>query len=375
MRWTIHVSFLNGDSVAVSIDPDARVEDLRLEAQRKIKKQVAGLMRFEFSIFQSHKSAHPNSMGFWFQMFRPGLSNFLLYCVLFCCLVPEGLVFAGAKLQVSSNLQLAGLKDGADVTGVLDVNDITVKAHKFGWGFGAIINGSLKIWGYEPYFELSQEQRKKTETDVLELFFTETAVAALMADGGVVTCGDQNGGGDSQLVKDQLVDIASISGTSQAFAALKTDGTILCWGNPDSGGDCTSVQTSLHGIRQVFPCQNAFAAVTETGRVITWGQQDEGGDSTEVQSQLIGVKHIVSSAHAFAAILRDGSVVSWGSHDAGGNSISVREKLTKVKAVYASKYAFAAVTEDGGVVTWGPSEHGGLDVDTEGKNEKSKLVL
>ena len=43
MRLTVHVSLLNGDSVAISIDPDGSVEDLRLEAQRKIKKQVAGL--------------------------------------------------------------------------------------------------------------------------------------------------------------------------------------------------------------------------------------------------------------------------------------------------------------------------------------------
>ena len=44
MRWTVHVSLLNGDSVAISIDQDASVEDLRLEAQRKIKKQVTGLL-------------------------------------------------------------------------------------------------------------------------------------------------------------------------------------------------------------------------------------------------------------------------------------------------------------------------------------------
>ena len=44
MRWTVHVSFLNGDRLAISIDPDASVEDLRLEAQRKIKNQVAGLL-------------------------------------------------------------------------------------------------------------------------------------------------------------------------------------------------------------------------------------------------------------------------------------------------------------------------------------------
>ena len=45
MRWTIHACLLNGDSIAVSIDQDASGEDLRLEVQRKIKKQVAGLIK------------------------------------------------------------------------------------------------------------------------------------------------------------------------------------------------------------------------------------------------------------------------------------------------------------------------------------------
>ncbi|CAL1135104.1 unnamed protein product [Cladocopium goreaui] len=280
-----------------------------------------------------------------------------------------GLVSAGSKLQVSSSLRSAGLKDGAEVSAVLGGDDVTVKAHKFGWGFGAIINTSLAIWGHELYFKLSPEQRKRTEQDVLELFFTETAVAAIKADGEVVTCGDDGAGGDSHLVQSQLVDVISISGTSGAFAAVRADGSVVCWGNPDAGGDCKNVQDQLQKIRQVFSCQNAFAAVTDTGRVVTWGQPDEGGDSSAVQSQLVGVKHIVGSVHAFAAILRDGSVVSWGADYAGADSSLVKEKLTKVKAVYASKFAFAALKEDGTVVTWGPPEHGG-----DSSNVQSQLV-
>ena len=43
----------------------------------------------------------------------------------------------GSKLQVSSSLRSAGLKDGAEVSAVLGGDDVTVKAHKFGWGFGS----------------------------------------------------------------------------------------------------------------------------------------------------------------------------------------------------------------------------------------------
>eukprot|EP00490_Sorites_sp_Unknown_P011522 CAMPEP_0114686172 /NCGR_PEP_ID=MMETSP0191-20121206/61231_1 /TAXON_ID=126664 /ORGANISM="Sorites sp." /LENGTH=71 /DNA_ID=CAMNT_0001971427 /DNA_START=1 /DNA_END=213 /DNA_ORIENTATION=- len=71
---------------------------------------------------------------------------------------------------------------------------------------------------------MTNEQKKMTEQDVLELFFTETAVAAMKVNGEIVTCGDANAGGDSHLVQDQLVDVASIVGNSRAFAALKLDG-------------------------------------------------------------------------------------------------------------------------------------------------------
>ena len=271
-----------------------------------------------------------------------------------------GLVHAGSKLQLSSSLHVAGLRDGDEVSCVLGGDDVKVGAHKFGFGFGAIINGSLKIWGCEPYFQMSATQRKRLENDVLEVFFTETAVAAIKANGEVVTCGDRTGGGDSEKVQDQLVDVTSITGTMSAFSALRADGKVVCWGDPDDGGDSSHVQGQLCGIRHVFPCQHAFAAVTEAGRVVTWGRPDEGGDSSQVQDELFGVRNIVASVHAFAALRRDGQVVTWGSCEAGGDSSSVREKLRKVRTVYASKFAFAAVKEEGTVVTWGPAEHGGL---------------
>ena len=76
------------------------------------------------------------------------------------------------------------------------------------------------------------KQRKRLENDVLEVFFTETAVAAIKANGEVVTCGDRTGGGDSEKVQDQLVDVTSITGTMSAFSALRADGKVVCWGDP-----------------------------------------------------------------------------------------------------------------------------------------------
>ena len=82
-----------------------------------------------------------------------------------CVDLPEplspGLVHAGSKLQLSSSLHVAGLRDGDEISCVLGGDDVKVGAHKFGSGFGAIINGSLIIWGCEPYFQMSCEATKE----------------------------------------------------------------------------------------------------------------------------------------------------------------------------------------------------------------------
>ena len=67
---------------------------------------------------------------------------------------------------------------------------------------------------------------------------TESAFAAIKADGTVITWGHPFYGGDSDAVRDQLVDVQHIQATDFAFAAIKDDGTVITWGDPGCGLQC-----------------------------------------------------------------------------------------------------------------------------------------
>ncbi len=201
------------------------------------------------------------------------------------------------------------------------------------------------------------------------------AVAALKADGSVVTWGTQGSGGDpgvysvSQFtgttliadVSDQLQDgVQALYSTNSAFAALKADGSVVTWGNQSLGGDSSAVAAALEsGVTEIFSTQTAFAALKEDGSVVTWGNQGQGGNSAGVAEALSGgVVTIHSTQSAFAAIKADGSVVTWGAW--GGNSSAVADDLAGgVVTIASTERAFAALKADGSVVTWGIADYGG----------------
>ena len=201
------------------------------------------------------------------------------------------------------------------------------------------------------------------------------AVAALKADGSVVTWGTQGSGGDpgvysvSQFtgttliadVSDQLQDgVQALYSTNSAFAALKADGSVVTWGNQSLGGDSSAVAAALEsGVTEIFSTQTAFAALKEDGSVVTWGNQGQGGNSAGVAEALSGgVVTIHSTQNAFAAIKADGSVVTWGAW--GGNSSAVADDLAGgVVTIASTERAFAALKADGSVVTWGIADYGG----------------
>ena len=57
-----------------------------------------------------------------------------------------------------------------------------------------------------------------------------------------MTWGAAECGGDSSGVQDQLRNVEQIWGTDSAFAAILADGTVVTWGNPECGGDSSEVQ-------------------------------------------------------------------------------------------------------------------------------------
>ena len=127
------------------------------------------------------------------------------------------------------------------------------------------------------------------------------------------TWGDvHHGPGDSGAVQHQLKNVQQIQATNSAFAAILGDGSVVTWGDVRRGGDSRTVQHQLKNVQQIQACGFAFAAILGDGFVVTWGGGVLfGGNFLAVQDQLKNVQQIQATTSAFAAILGDGSVVTW----------------------------------------------------------------
>jgi hypothetical protein len=65
------------------------------------------------------------------------------------------------------------------------------------------------------------------------------------------------------------------------------DGTVVTWGNQLLGGCSSRVQDELRNVQQICGTFGAFAAILADGRVVTWGDPNRGGDNSTVQDQLM----------------------------------------------------------------------------------------
>ncbi|OLP92984.1 hypothetical protein AK812_SmicGene25140 [Symbiodinium microadriaticum] len=262
---------------------------------------------------------------------------------------------SGIFLDASVPIKHARLQNGDSLT--LHINRVQVEA-TYDALAAILADGSVVTWGDAEHGGDStavQDQLKHVQ----QIQASDGAFAAILGDGSVVTWGEACHGGDSSAVQDQLRNVQQIQASSSAFAAILADGSVVTWGNPGTGGDSSDVQDQLKHVQQIQASQIAFAAILRDGSVVTWGDEAGGGDSCDVQHQLKNVQQIQACRLAFAAILVDGSVVTWGDvEEGGGDSSAVQEQLRHVQQIQASAGAFAAIRSDGSVVTWGPVEDG-----------------
>ena len=199
-------------------------------------------------------------------------------------------------------------------------------------------------------------------SNVSKIYSTNTAFAALKSDATVVTWGNQNNGGNSSSVDDELWLVTEIYSSDSAFAALKYDGSVWEWGSYPYGGDSSSVSSSLtSGVSTIIPSAGGFVALKSDGSVVGWGNAYLHSSVPAYSDTRSDVVNIFSNGAAFAALKSNGSVVTWGSPTGGGNSSSVSSELSSgVTHVYGTPYwAFAALKDDGTVVTWGATPYGG----------------
>ena len=98
-------------------------------------------------------------------------------------------------------------------------------------------------------------------------------LAAILADGSVVTCGNAARGGDSRVVQKRLKNVQQIQATPCAFAAILGDGSVLTWGSPVHGGDSSAVKDQLQDVQQIQATLYGFAAIRSDGSVVTWSSR------------------------------------------------------------------------------------------------------
>ena len=65
-------------------------------------------------------------------------------------------------------------------------------------------------------------------------------------------------GGDSSAVRDQLKNVQQIQATDSAFAAILADGSVVTWGSDRNGGDCSAVHDELRNVQQIQAASTAF---------------------------------------------------------------------------------------------------------------------
>ena len=250
-----------------------------------------------------------------------------------------------------------------------EYDDILIIFNKFGYQqypSKSFSPGIVKTWGTTGQGGDSSSVSASL-VNVVAVYATTYAFAALKTDGTVVTWGDTNYGGNSSSVSASLVNVVNIAANNNAFAALKNDGTVVTWGDATSGGDSSSVSASLVNVVAIRAAPlGAFAALKSNGTVVVWGSSNFGGSTTtpiNANASLVNVISIYSSNGAFAALKRDKTVVTWGGVSYGGStSTAQRVSLVNVVAVYSNANNFAALKGDGTVVHWGTSSTNGSNV-------------
>ena len=55
-----------------------------------------------------------------------------------------------------------------------------------------------------------------------------------------MTWGDPDSGGDSSEVQDRLKGVQQVQANDSAFAAILADGSVVTWGSPHFGGDSSA---------------------------------------------------------------------------------------------------------------------------------------
>ena len=159
--------------------------------------------------------------------------------------------------------------------------------------------------------------------------------------------------------------MVAVVGTNSALAAVKANGSAVAWGDPECGADASAVAGFLaSGIASITANPCAFVALNKSGAVAAWGSSAHGGSmppgvaaslTSGVQAVYGTQTHGAAGSGAFMALRGGGlSAICWGDAAVGGDCSSLAKQLVNVAAVYSNSVGFAAVTTAGALVgPWG----------------------
>ena len=198
---------------------------------------------------------------------------------------------------------------------------------------------------------------------VIAVYSTYETFAALKSDGSVISWYDPGDGSPVSVMSFSNIGAVAVYSTATAFAALKSDGSVVAWGNVDYGGTDPGI---ISGVVSIYSTYGAFAALKSDGSVQAWGDSGQGGEApTTVTAANSGVVTVYSTGLAFVALKSDGSVQAWGDFGYGGTAPStVTAANSGVVSIYSAQLAFAALKSDGSVVAWGDPYSGGTTPET-----------
>ena len=219
-------------------------------------------------------------------------------------------------------------------------------------------NGEVITWGNNYRNRMSTGHKMRISnshylTNIVDIYTTNHVFVGLDSSGCVWTWGPANWLGDFRSIRagkikyqsneeyqsNDLSNIVQIYSTLGAFAALDTQGYVYVWGDPKRGGlninDRFTVEKAryqdnyLNNIVQIYNTHRAFAALDTQGHVYVWGDPSAGGitpndfntiTKAECGGQpLSNIVHIIGTAWwSFVALDNNGYVYVWGNRERGG---------------------------------------------------------
>lgn len=331
----------------------------------------------------------------------------------FAALKSDGTIFSWGAINMNNHYVLVDQNKLSNVKNIYATSD----------SYAALLNdGTVFVWGGDTTYYIYDGINKLS--NVNKIYCTDKAFAAKLNNGRVFVWGDKQYGG-SYIYNDNtkkgyvyendnttlLTNVIKIFSTDQAFAALKYDGSIFVWGHPNFGGSNVINQEIYYGyiydgdgkfnvngnniitgIKKIYSTNYAFAAVDSDGAVFIWGNENYGGTYRDSGRgyikinntiKIINIKTINSTQYAFAALMNDTKIFTWGGQEYGGsgsydseyqgylyedyipvdfsqnaNTTGINIFSGAVKIV-STQQAFACLTSNGSVFIWGHPQYGG----------------